>query len=393
MFWLFDSPDSTSPRTVLTLTLPGQNQNNVLNHTPTFRWSAKLGYPGDFQSKFQMQVGTDNEWSTVEMWDSGEMSSADTTVVYAGATLLDGATYFARVRIENGFVWSDWYLTTFRMNTPPAAPTPLRPISDVLTAYKPKLYIANSVDAEGDSPLIYAFEIFSDSLLTTLVASNTYVPGTSDSTAWTCNINLSYDTRYWWRANATDNLELGPYSAVSTFIVQGAPLAPTAPVALSPIDTGGWPVFNLNPTFDWSDATDPNPVDTLTYRLRIGTDSLFFSAVNYNNLPVSEYTPSTALLYNKQYWWRVTAQDNTGLTGPISNIPSFWTWTLGDVNHSHSMNVLDLTYMVDRLFRGGPPIVPLFVGDVNGDCGVNVLDLTYMIDRLFRGGPAPVPGC
>jgi hypothetical protein len=63
----------------------------------------------------------------------------------------------------------------------------------------------------------------------------------------------------------------------------------------------------------------------------------------------------------------------------------------GDCNYDMSLNVADLTYLVDYLFRGGsaPPCPE--EGDINGDGGINVADLTYLVDYLFRGGPAPAP--
>ena len=392
-FWLFDSPDSTSPRTIQTLSIVGQSQNNLVDHVPTIRWTSQLGYPGDFQSKYELQTGTDNDWAAAEMWDTGEISGADTTVVYAGATLVDGATYYARVRVENGFVWSDWFENTFRMNTPPAAPAPLRPIADAITPSKPKLFVTNAFDAEGDAPKIYTFEIYSDSGLSNLVTSNNLVAETEDSTGWTSSVNLSYSTRYWWRSRASDSYETSEYSDSATFMVQSVPQAPTAVTALIPVDTGGWPIFTLYPTFDWTDATDPNPFDTLKYRLRVSTDALFISATNYNNIPTSEYTPVSPLSYNTQYWWQVITLDNTGLSSPASNVQTFWMWVLGDVDHSHSANIVDLTFLVDRLFRGGPAPEPQFVGDMNADCSVNILDLTYYVDRLFRSGPVPLVGC
>ncbi|MGH8014686.1 MAG: hypothetical protein ACREBV_00660, partial [Candidatus Zixiibacteriota bacterium] len=392
-FWLFDSPDSTNPRSIHSLTVVGQSQNNLVNHTPTLRWSAQLGYPGDFQSKYEIQIGSDAEWTTAEMWNPGVVASPDTTVVYAGGALIDGATYYARIRVENGFVWSDWYQSTFRMNTPPGTPTPLRPVNAAVVPNKPKLYVTNAVDAENDPSPYYIFEIYSDNGLTILVAADSFVSQANDSTGWTSDVTLTYSTQYWWRSKANDGFELGNYSDSASLVVQSAPLAPTVATALTPADSGGWPVFTLYPTFDWTDATDPNPFDTLTYRLRIGQDSLFLTATNINNIPTSEYTPTSPLEYNKRYWWRVTTYDNTGLTSPASNVQSFWIWTLGDIDHSHSVNIVDLTFLVDRLFRGGPPPNPLFVGDLNGDCAVNILDLTYIVDRLFRGGPPPVVGC
>ena len=65
---------------------------------------------------------------------------------------------------------------------------------------------------------------------------------------------------------------------------------------------------------------------------------------------------------------------------------------LGDVNLDGSVNILDLTYLVNYIFRGGPPPTVMELADVNGSGGqANIIDLTYFIDFIFRGGPAPSP--
>jgi hypothetical protein len=65
----------------------------------------------------------------------------------------------------------------------------------------------------------------------------------------------------------------------------------------------------------------------------------------------------------------------------------------GDLNHNGGVNVADLTFLVNRLFKGGPAPVCLEEGNVNNDAGnaVNVADLTFLVNRLFKGGPAPAP--
>ena len=63
----------------------------------------------------------------------------------------------------------------------------------------------------------------------------------------------------------------------------------------------------------------------------------------------------------------------------------------GDINNDGSVDIGDLTYLVDYLFNGGPPPPCLDEADVNGDGSVDISDLTYMVDYFFGGGPAPVP--
>jgi len=62
----------------------------------------------------------------------------------------------------------------------------------------------------------------------------------------------------------------------------------------------------------------------------------------------------------------------------------------GDLNgDGQEGKVLDLTYMINDIFRGGPPPACLMEGDLNIDGQPStVLDLTYLVNWIFRGGPA-----
>lgn len=67
--------------------------------------------------------------------------------------------------------------------------------------------------------------------------------------------------------------------------------------------------------------------------------------------------------------------------------------TRGDVNSDgNDANILDLTSLVDFIFRGGAESTCPNEADINSDgTPSNILDLTFLVDFIFRGGPAPGP--
>ena len=151
-------------------------------------------------------------------------------------------------------------------------------------------------------------------------------------------------------------------------------------------------LFDLTPTFDWSDATSPDPNDTLYYKLTISTDQGFMIKTQFDSIMTSSHTLVDSLDFNEEYWWKVEVTNRYGVSAE-SGAKAFYTWTLGDMNHSHSANLTDLTMLVNALFLGGAPITPAFVGDVTGDCGINLTDLTRLVNYLFLEGPNLSPGC
>ena len=67
--------------------------------------------------------------------------------------------------------------------------------------------------------------------------------------------------------------------------------------------------------------------------------------------------------------------------------------TPGDANGNDIINILDVSYLINYLYKGGPAPTPyaLCSGDPNGDCIINILDVTYMINFLYTpGNPPPV---
>jgi len=64
-------------------------------------------------------------------------------------------------------------------------------------------------------------------------------------------------------------------------------------------------------------------------------------------------------------------------------------WQCGDSNGDETVNILDITSLINYLYKGGPAPDPIEAADVNNDGTVNILDITYLINYLYRGGPEP----
>lgn len=60
---------------------------------------------------------------------------------------------------------------------------------------------------------------------------------------------------------------------------------------------------------------------------------------------------------------------------------------------SGGVNVSDLVFLVNYLFKGGPAPLSVQSGDINCDGGVSVADVTHLVNFLFKSGAPPCGGC
>jgi len=166
------------------------------------------------------------------------------------------------------------------------------------------------------------------------------------------------------------------------------------------IDTTAATIYVGNFTGEYS-IDDVNPTSFLVNEMLAPISWTQLSSHPGFEGGVWEITVSMAS-FMKTYppWWDETTQQYTVtghfLDGTRFRAPGEFTaigHISGDLNVDGKVNVVDLTYLVDYLFTGGPAPEILRAADVNGDCSVNVSDLTYLVNYLFEGGQAPRSDC
>lgn len=386
----FDISGTAGFPSVSALTVGPGTQMNLINHMPQFIWTY---HDNDSvpQQAFHVEVGTDADWTVAEMWDWGPIYSADTSVTYAGVPLEDGYTYYARVQVYNGTQWSNWRVCQFRMNALPSVPTDLTPDDMTgVTSLRPLLRGRSASDPDGDA-LTYSYQVYADSLMTSLVTETNGQPPGGMFSSWVVDVSLTEDQEYFWRVRAFDGHEYGAWSSLASFWVNAVNQPPSAFDLIAP--SSDTLILDLLPSFVWSSSPDADRHDTVRYRLLYATDPSFDSVQSISGLSDTTCYLSDSLAFGRTYYWKVEAFDDFGAVTTSNQVSNFQTWLLGDANGNGKINVGDAIFIVSYIFRGGPAPEPIKVGDVNGDCAINVGDAVYLVSYIFRSGPPPNIGC
>jgi len=304
-----------TPLPILTdLSIVGESdQHHILGHTPVFNWSYTDPL-GTAQASYQVEVSSDSTYASIDIWDSGIVSSSDTSVVFAGSQLTNGFTYYARLQVvtANG-IPSNHIELSYRMNSVPSALVAVRPIDSIIISNNsPELVVANVTDAESDG-LTYNFQLSTNENFSALIDSSYSISEGTDTTVWQVTNLLSDNLQYWWRAQVNDGYEYSEFSTPASFILNAEPEAPAIFALLSP-ENESTGLSNL-PTFLWEMADDPDPMDYATYTIQIATDSSFSGiAFEINTGLDVSHEMTEVLTTDTEYWWRVIATDTDSLS-------------------------------------------------------------------------------
>ncbi|MFC1524889.1 hypothetical protein ACFL5I_00710 [Planctomycetota bacterium] len=158
---------------------------------------------------------------------------------------------------------------------------------------------------------------------------------------------------------------------------------PPEPVTLpNPVD--GAILVSLTPQLSWAAAARAT-----SYDVYFGTsDPLPYQT----NITETSYNPGT-LEPNTRYYWRIDSKNDVGpTTGDVWSFQTIsFSFLPGDVNADGAVNILDIVYIINLKYKGGP--MPTgHHGNVNEDDSVNILDIVYLINYKYKGGPDPLDG-
>ncbi len=166
----------------------------------------------------------------------------------------------------------------------------------------------------------------------------------------------------------------------------------------------GWTLSTDFPT-EGEFQTDQDGRDAFVTKLNSSGNALVYSTYlggsgddigrsisvgNFGNIYINGYTTSIDFPTEGEY-----QTDQVGWDAFVTKFtPPCCDGNRGDLNgDGDDASILDLTFMVDFIFRGsGDPGACPEESDVNGDGdSANILDLTYLVDFIFRGGDPPGP--
>lgn len=271
------------------------------------------------QLTYLFEMDTAITFDSPDIIRSGNIPEGQGTTPWNVNGLKDNTYYYVHVKANDGSADSPWSeVTGFFVNTvndPPTVPVLANPSDGgAVTVFTPALAVHNSTDIDRDT-LTYEFEIYEDVAMTKLVNRAVAIEETPQITAWTVPASLTENKTYYWRARAFDGELYSDWMTSTSFTVNTANDAPSAPILHSPAD--GASLDTLYPTLSVYNASDPDSVN-LTYDFEVYSNNILVKAltgVPQNSSGITSVTLSDALADNTVYTWKARAYDGNGYGG------------------------------------------------------------------------------
>ena len=195
---------------------------------------------------YAFEVASDAEFTAKVFAQAGVAPGQGRTSVRLPQALAADRSYYWRARAEDGANASDHSAaSTFRVFTPVVIGVPgiLAPADGATVSSRRPAMEVSAASVSGPASLIYyLFEVATDPGMNQRIAS-AEVPQGNGRTTFAVQQDLAFGTRFYWRVRAIDQANLGPWTAVRSFVTPAAPApAPVPPPGpLPPAGGSGFP--------------------------------------------------------------------------------------------------------------------------------------------------------
>jgi hypothetical protein len=336
-------PDGTVPSLSAAPLPVGAGFNDQGDGSAIFHWTPSIGQAGSYGITFTAQDGvlTDKQrvnFSIRSIIDvDGDGMNDAWEMEHFGTLERNGAGDYDNDGISDLEEFLNGSDPTFE-NHAPTVPIILSPsLDEWMETRTPELTIKNSSDADNDQ-ISYEFEVYADSGLTRLTASDLVKANAAATTTWMLPVELDENKRYFFRVRAFDGLSYSLW-AYGDFTVDAINEPPQDPMISYP--PNGGTVDTVTPFLEITGATDPDE-EVLTYAFKIYTDAALTTlATDIDGLVVPEngvagWMVDTALTHGKVYFWRALVTDGKGHVSKTS--PAVF--TVNTLNHAPTMPII-----------------------------------------------------
>jgi len=177
----------------------------------------------------------------------------------------------------------------------------------------------------------------------------------------TLTLNVTVTTTTSCSKSGSANVTVIPNVSVTSVSPTGGTIAGGSAVTINGVG------FNAGATVTFGGAAATNVVVVSSVKITARTPAHALGAVNVTvtNTDTTSGTLTNGYLYKAQQF---------------------------DPNNDGTISPMDIFYLVNYLYMGGPPPsgpAGVLSGDANGDGVVNPLDIFYLVNYLFLGGPRP----
>ena len=134
---------------------------------------------------------------------------------------------------------------------------------------------------------------------------------------------------------------------------------------------------------DYLDIITINVPDVGEYLIEVVTEDGADPASTYSVGVKARYTGETMLVVDRTVP-AALEKDEIYFT-----IMPNWLYMNGDADRSGQINILDVTFIINYLYKGGVAPMPVYAADADCNLTVNILDVTRLVNYLYKSGAAP----